>query len=155
MLQLTRVYMGNSMFRGNASLNGQLSHVLEEQNVTQVLPLEPPDAWARRQNEVLAYLKMFRQLVQLFNMERPTKCECPGDRAGSRARGTSPALPGHGGSSAGTGEDGDMAMGKTSLWAEGTPPWSQEFHTRSTPWERGDSQLQEKGWRLQPEGGEV
>ncbi|NXU36276.1 EPCR protein, partial [Drymodes brunneopygia] len=73
MLQLTRVYMGNSMFRGNASLNGQLSHLLDGQNVTQVLPLEPPDAWARRQNEVLTYLKNFRQLVQLFNMERPTK----------------------------------------------------------------------------------
>ncbi|XP_015492600.1 endothelial protein C receptor isoform X2 [Parus major] len=73
MLQLTRVYKGNSMFRGNASLNGQLSHLLEENNVTQVLPLEPPDAWARRQDMVIAYLKNFRQLVQLFNMERPTK----------------------------------------------------------------------------------
>ncbi|NXH41898.1 EPCR protein, partial [Dicaeum eximium] len=73
MLQLTRVYMGKSMFWGNASLNGQLSHVLEENNVTQVLPLEPPDAWARRQKEVMAYLKNFRQLVMLFNKERPTK----------------------------------------------------------------------------------
>ncbi|NXA77021.1 EPCR protein, partial [Thryothorus ludovicianus] len=72
MLQLTRVYMGSSMFWGNASLNGQLSHLLEGNNVTQVLPLEPPDAWARRQSEVIAYLKNFRQLVQLFNMERPT-----------------------------------------------------------------------------------
>ncbi|NXC64151.1 EPCR protein, partial [Aleadryas rufinucha] len=72
MLQLTRVYRGNSMFRGNASLNGQLSHVLDEHNVTQVLPLEPPDAWARRRDEVIAYLKNFRQLVQLFNKERPT-----------------------------------------------------------------------------------
>ncbi|NWT18218.1 EPCR protein, partial [Vireo altiloquus] len=71
MLQLTRVYRGNSMFRGNASLNGELSHLLDELNVTQVLPLEPPDAWARRQNEVIAYLKNFRQLVQLFNKERP------------------------------------------------------------------------------------
>ncbi|KAI1235753.1 hypothetical protein IHE44_0001838 [Lamprotornis superbus] len=62
MLQLTRVYMGNSMFRGNASLNGQLSHLLDENNVTQVLPLEPPDAWARRQNEVITYLRNFRQL---------------------------------------------------------------------------------------------
>ncbi|NXQ42449.1 endothelial protein C receptor [Catharus ustulatus] len=73
MLQLTRVYMGNSMFRGNASLNGQLSHLLDEDNVTQVLPLEPPDAWARRQEEVITYLRNFRQLVKLFNMERPTK----------------------------------------------------------------------------------
>ncbi|XP_030083013.1 endothelial protein C receptor isoform X1 [Serinus canaria] len=72
MLQLTRVYRGNSMFRGNASLNGQLSHVLEGNNVTQVLPLEPPDAWARRQDEVITYLGNFRQLVMLFHKERPT-----------------------------------------------------------------------------------
>ncbi|NXY37171.1 EPCR protein, partial [Pomatorhinus ruficollis] len=89
MLQLTRVYMGNSMFRGNASLNGQLSHVLEENNVTQVLPLEPPDAWARRQEVVISYLKTFRQLVQLFNKERPTKCEWyPGDRGGCPGKGS-------------------------------------------------------------------
>ncbi|XP_064576900.1 endothelial protein C receptor [Zonotrichia leucophrys gambelii] len=72
MLQLTRVYQGNSIFRGNASLNGQLSHVLEGNNVTQVIPLESPDAWARRQDEVIAYLRNFRQLVMLFNKERPT-----------------------------------------------------------------------------------
>ncbi|NWY99148.1 EPCR protein, partial [Loxia curvirostra] len=72
MLQLTRVYRGNSMFRGNASLNGQLSHVLEGNNVTQVLPLEPPDVWARRQDEVITYLGNFRQLVMLFHKERPT-----------------------------------------------------------------------------------
>ncbi|NXM92586.1 EPCR protein, partial [Oenanthe oenanthe] len=73
MFQLTRVYMGNSMFRGNASLNGRISHLLDENNVTQVLPLEPPDAWARRRNEVITYLRNFRQLVQLFNKERPTQ----------------------------------------------------------------------------------
>ncbi|NXM42878.1 EPCR protein, partial [Gymnorhina tibicen] len=73
MLQLTRVYRGNSMFRGNASLNGQLSHLLDEHNVTQVLPLEPPGAWARRQNEVMGYLTTFRHLVQFFHKERPTK----------------------------------------------------------------------------------
>ncbi|NWV72355.1 EPCR protein, partial [Malurus elegans] len=72
MLQLTRVYRGSSLFRGNASLNGQLSHILEGLNVTQVLPLEPPDAWARRQSDVVSYLEIFRQLVQLFNKERPT-----------------------------------------------------------------------------------
>lgn len=88
MIQLTRVYMGNSMFRGNASLNGQLSHVLEGNNVTQVLPLEPPDAWARRQEVVFSYLKNFRLLVQLFNKERPTNCEWyPGDRGGCPGEG--------------------------------------------------------------------
>ncbi|KAF4795283.1 Endothelial protein C receptor [Turdus rufiventris] len=73
MLQLTRVYMGNSMFRGNASLNGQLSHLLDQDNVTQVLPLEPPDAWARRRDVVTTYLSNFRNLVKLFNRERPTE----------------------------------------------------------------------------------
>lgn len=83
MLQLTRVYMGNSIFRGNASLNGQLSHLLEGNNVTQVLPLEPPDAWARRQDEVIAYLRNFRLLVTMFNKERPINCErYPGDGGG-------------------------------------------------------------------------
>ncbi|NWY19829.1 EPCR protein, partial [Aphelocoma coerulescens] len=72
MLQLTRVYRGTAMFRGNASLNGELSHLLDEQNVTQVLPLEPPDAWARRRNDVINYLQNFRQLVKLFHKERPT-----------------------------------------------------------------------------------
>ncbi|NXE91323.1 EPCR protein, partial [Menura novaehollandiae] len=71
MQQQTRVFKGNSMFRGNASLNGQLSHLLDELNVTQVLPLEPPDVWARRQEEVVTYLQSFRGLVQLFNKERP------------------------------------------------------------------------------------
>ncbi|XP_008945165.1 PREDICTED: endothelial protein C receptor, partial [Merops nubicus] len=56
MLQRTRISKGNSIFWGNASLGGQLSHVLEGFNVTQVLPLEPPDAWARRQPEVPTYL---------------------------------------------------------------------------------------------------
>ncbi|NXO19143.1 EPCR protein, partial [Oriolus oriolus] len=72
MLQLTRVHRGNSMFLGNASLNGQLSHLLDEYNVTQVLPLEPPDAWDRRQKEVITYVRNFRHLVTIFNNERPT-----------------------------------------------------------------------------------
>ncbi|XP_010006237.1 PREDICTED: endothelial protein C receptor, partial [Chaetura pelagica] len=52
MLQRTRVSKGSSVFSGNASLDGQLSHLLEGSNVTQVLPLEPPDAWARRKQDV-------------------------------------------------------------------------------------------------------
>ncbi|NXN07743.1 EPCR protein, partial [Indicator maculatus] len=71
MLQRTRVSQGNSLFWGNASLDGQLSHLLEGLNVTQVLPLEPPDAWARRQREVTSYLMYFSQLVKLFSKERP------------------------------------------------------------------------------------
>ncbi|NXT29791.1 EPCR protein, partial [Syrrhaptes paradoxus] len=71
MLQWTRVSKGSSVFWGNASLDGRLSHRLDGLNVTQVLPLEPPDAWARRQEEVTTYLEYFGQLVKLFSKERP------------------------------------------------------------------------------------
>ncbi|NXE03885.1 EPCR protein, partial [Lophotis ruficrista] len=71
MLQRTRVSKGISVFWGNASLDGRLSHLLEGLNVTQVLPLEPPDAWARRQQDVATYLHSFSQLVKLFVKERP------------------------------------------------------------------------------------
>ncbi|NXE19334.1 EPCR protein, partial [Ardeotis kori] len=71
MLQRTRVSKGISVFWGNASLDGRLSHLLEGLNVTQVLPLEPPDAWARRQQDVATYLLSFSQLVKLFIKERP------------------------------------------------------------------------------------
>lgn len=159
MLQLTRVYKGNSMFRGNASLNGQLSHVLEGNNVTQVLPLESPDAWARRQDEVITYLRNFRQLVMLFNKERPTDCEWrPWDGVGAPGNGSLFRAARPRGGSAGTDgrRDGDRTMCKTSLWAKGAFVWSRAFLTRSTPWERADAQpvaaRQEKGWGLQPVG---
>ncbi|NXJ91975.1 EPCR protein, partial [Corythaixoides concolor] len=71
MLQRTRISKGSSVFWGNASLDGQLSHLLEGRNVTQVLPLEPPDVWARRQQEVLTYLDHFSGLVKFFCKERP------------------------------------------------------------------------------------
>ncbi|NXF07143.1 EPCR protein, partial [Smithornis capensis] len=71
MVQQTRVFKGKSIFWGNASLHGRLSHVLDGLRVTQVLPLEPPDAWARRQEDVATYLNNFRGLVELFNKERP------------------------------------------------------------------------------------
>ncbi|NXX86011.1 EPCR protein, partial [Urocolius indicus] len=71
MLHYTRVSGGSSVFWGNASLDGRLSHRLEGQNVTQLLPLEPPDAWARRQRDVTTYLHYFSQLVKLFSKERP------------------------------------------------------------------------------------
>ncbi|KAM6326711.1 endothelial protein C receptor [Podargus strigoides] len=71
MLQRTYISGGSSVFWGNASLDGQLSHLLEGLNVTQVLPLEPPDVWARRQQDVTTYLLYFSQLVKLFSKERP------------------------------------------------------------------------------------
>ncbi|NWW46541.1 EPCR protein, partial [Pedionomus torquatus] len=70
-LQQTRVSKGNSIFWGNASLDGRLSHLLVDYNVTQVLPLDPPDVWARRQEDVTTYLLYFGQLVKLFSKERP------------------------------------------------------------------------------------
>ncbi|NXI95149.1 EPCR protein, partial [Psophia crepitans] len=74
MLHETRVSSDSSVSWGNASLDGQLSHLLEGNNVTQVLPLEPPHAWARRQqDDVITYLTYFRQLVKLFTKERPIK----------------------------------------------------------------------------------
>lgn len=75
MLQGTRISEGSSVFWGNASLDGQLSHLLEGLNVTQVLPLEPPDAWARLQQDVTTYLVYFEQLVSVFSKERPINCE--------------------------------------------------------------------------------
>ncbi|NXS65400.1 EPCR protein, partial [Pandion haliaetus] len=71
MLQQTHISKGSSTFWGNASLDGRLSHLLEGFNVTQVLPLEPPDVWARRQQDVTTYLDYFGQLVKLFSKERP------------------------------------------------------------------------------------
>ncbi|NXX23361.1 EPCR protein, partial [Podargus strigoides] len=71
MLQRTYISGGSSIFWGNASLDGRLSHLLEGLNVTQVLPLEPPDVWARRQQDVTTYLLYFSQLVKLFSKERP------------------------------------------------------------------------------------
>lgn len=158
MLQLTRVYMGNSMFRGNASLNGQLSHVLEGNNVTQVLPLESPDAWAQRREVVIDYLKTFRQLVQIFNKERPIKCErypgdgvrAPGKGSLSCAAGTGVALQGQTGEGMGHGHVQNLSVGK------GSPSVEPGISYRSAPWERGDAQLvaapQERGRGLQPVG---
>ncbi|NXT90403.1 EPCR protein, partial [Anhinga rufa] len=71
MLQRTRISKGNPVFWGNASLDGRLSHLLEGLNVTQVLPLEPSDVWARWQQDVGTYLYYFGQLVKLFSQERP------------------------------------------------------------------------------------
>ncbi|NWH68342.1 EPCR protein, partial [Geococcyx californianus] len=71
MLQHTRVSEGSSVFWGNATLDGRLSHLLEGLNVIQVLPLEPPDVWARWQQDVATYLLYFGKLVELFNKERP------------------------------------------------------------------------------------
>ncbi|XP_068811260.1 endothelial protein C receptor [Struthio camelus] len=71
MLQLTRVSDGRSEFWGNATLNGQLSHRLEGLNLSQVLPLEPPAAWARRKEDVATYLNYFASMVRLIHKERP------------------------------------------------------------------------------------
>lgn len=83
MLQWTRVSKGISVFWGNATLGGRLSHLLEGRNVTQVLPLEPPAAWEWRRDAVGNYLTSFSELVWFFSKERPINCE----RHGGGARG--------------------------------------------------------------------
>lgn len=76
MLQWTQVSKGSSVFWGNATLDGRLSHILEDHNVTQVLPLEPPAAWAQQRDMVTNYLSYFSGIVQVFSKERPLNCEC-------------------------------------------------------------------------------
>ncbi|OXB65272.1 hypothetical protein ASZ78_001579 [Callipepla squamata] len=71
MLQWTRVSDGSSVFWGNATLGGQLSHVLQDRNVTQVMPLEPPAAWEQQRDMVADYLSYFSGIVQVFSKERP------------------------------------------------------------------------------------
>ncbi|NXC37553.1 EPCR protein, partial [Penelope pileata] len=71
MLQWTQVSQGSSIFWGNATLGGRLSHLLEGHNVTQVLPLELPVAWEQQRSMVASYLDAFSGLVQVFSKERP------------------------------------------------------------------------------------
>uniref|UniRef100_A0A8C3M5F9 Endothelial protein C receptor n=1 Tax=Chrysolophus pictus TaxID=9089 RepID=A0A8C3M5F9_CHRPC len=71
MLQWTQVSKGSSVFWGNATLGGRLSHILEDHNVTQVLPLEPPAVWAQQRDMVANYLSYFSGIVQVFSKERP------------------------------------------------------------------------------------
>uniref|UniRef100_A0A8I3P760 Protein C receptor n=1 Tax=Canis lupus familiaris TaxID=9615 RepID=A0A8I3P760_CANLF len=60
--------------RGNASLGGLTTHVLEGQgtNVTilQLQPLEEPESWARRERRLKTYLDEFNLLVRLVHQER-------------------------------------------------------------------------------------
>lgn len=122
MLQRTRVSEGSSEFSGNASLDGRLSHLLEGLNVTQLLPLEPPDAWARRREDVTTYLLYFGQLVKLFSKERPINCEWyPRGARGCSGEGEL-ALRGHGQ------RDGDTATCETSPWAKGAGNFSPGAH---------------------------
>ncbi|NWJ01611.1 EPCR protein, partial [Crypturellus undulatus] len=70
MLQVTRVSNGRSSFWGNATLGGRPSHRLEGHSLSQLLPLEPPAAWARRKEDVATYLEYFANMVKLIHMER-------------------------------------------------------------------------------------
>ncbi|XP_002747331.2 endothelial protein C receptor [Callithrix jacchus] len=61
-------------YQGNASLGGQLTHVLEGPgtNVTilQLQPLQDPESWARTQSSLQTYLSQFHGLVRLVHQER-------------------------------------------------------------------------------------
>ncbi|NXA52353.1 EPCR protein, partial [Nothocercus julius] len=73
MLQETRVSNGHSSFWGNATLGGRPSHLLKGHSLSQLLPLEPPAAWARRKEDVATYLNYFSNMVKLIHMERHIK----------------------------------------------------------------------------------
>ncbi|NWX89315.1 EPCR protein, partial [Nothoprocta pentlandii] len=70
MLQVTRVSDGRCSFWGNATLGGRSSHRLEGRSPSQLLPLEPPAAWAHRKEHVATYLDHFANVVKLIHMER-------------------------------------------------------------------------------------
>ncbi|KAF5917841.1 hypothetical protein HPG69_009994 [Diceros bicornis minor] len=84
--------------RGNASLGGLLTHVLQGQdtNVTirQLEPLQDPESWAITESHLKLYLNQFSGFVQLVHKERGVAfpltircflgCELPSD--GSQAR---------------------------------------------------------------------
>lgn len=129
MLQRTRVFRGSSVFWGNASLGGRLSHLLEGFNVTQVLPLEPPDAWARRQRDVTTYLRYFRDLVKIFSTERPMNCEWQPAGSGSppRTAWARGQLCGDSGE-----KEGDTATRGSSLGVTGAFLQRRELLTRTT-----------------------
>lgn len=60
--------------RGNASLGGLLTHLLEGQdsNITilQLHPLQEPKSWALTEESVRLYLRQFQSIVQLVHKER-------------------------------------------------------------------------------------
>ncbi|KAJ7344948.1 hypothetical protein JRQ81_000898 [Phrynocephalus forsythii] len=61
-------------FVGNATLDGTLTHSLESHNgqfnVSQMWPLETPDAWEQRQSKLQDYLNNFKLLVNLLANEK-------------------------------------------------------------------------------------
>lgn len=70
---------GRVRYQGNASLGGQLTHVLEgwDSNVTvlQLHPLQEPQRWERTEESVRLYLSNFHNLVRLVHQERGVACE--------------------------------------------------------------------------------
>ncbi|KAK1337428.1 hypothetical protein QTO34_002055, partial [Cnephaeus nilssonii] len=65
---------GQVMHQGNASLGGQLTHVLEgrDSNITvlQLHPLQEPQSWAHTEGSVRLYLSNFHDMVRLVHQER-------------------------------------------------------------------------------------
>ncbi|KAF6089028.1 protein C receptor [Phyllostomus discolor] len=62
------------LHRGNASLGGLLTHLLEGQdsNITilQLHPLQESESWALTEESVRLYLQLFQSIVQLVHKER-------------------------------------------------------------------------------------
>lgn len=65
--------------RGNVTLGGVLTHVLEgpgnNVSIQQLQPLQEPESWALTKNSVKRYLQEFLGLVQVVHHERGVACE--------------------------------------------------------------------------------
>jgi hypothetical protein len=70
---------GQVLYQGNASLGGQLTHLLEgrDSNITilQLHPLQEPQSWAHTEGSVRLYLSNFHDMVRLVHQERGMACE--------------------------------------------------------------------------------
>lgn len=80
MLQISYFpHPGQVLYQGNASLGGQLTHLLEGQdsNITilQLHPLQEPQSWAHTEGSVRLYLNDFQNIVRLVHLERGVACE--------------------------------------------------------------------------------
>uniref|UniRef100_A0A8C8VMY3 MHC class I-like antigen recognition-like domain-containing protein n=1 Tax=Pelusios castaneus TaxID=367368 RepID=A0A8C8VMY3_9SAUR len=71
MLHLAHVANSSAIeFQGNATLNGVLTHSLQDGQASQLLPLEPPARWQEMERDVQTYLVSFHGLVQVVAKER-------------------------------------------------------------------------------------
>lgn len=108
------------LHRGNASLGGLLTHVLESQdaNITilQLHPLQEPTSWERTKESVQLYLHQFQSIVQLVHKERGVTCEWLAYGGGAYVEQTL-----KGGLVGGRGPRGVALCGLAALWSPVVP----------------------------------